>query len=104
MPEIKSQPTYYVAFFELAYKSIEEVRAKDPETLASHLARSNELYRKNKLLMAGALSSQPGDMVTTMGLFYSREDAEEHAKSDPFVLKGMVARWYIRDWINILQR
>ncbi len=37
-----------------------------------------------------------------MGLFPSHEAAEEYAAGDPFVLNGMVTKWYIREWTNIL--
>lgn len=33
-----------------------------------------------------------------MSIFTSRAAAEECAKSDPFVLNGVVAKWYVRDW------
>ncbi|HVS43514.1 MAG TPA: YciI family protein [Candidatus Dormibacteraeota bacterium] len=28
----------------------------------------------------------------------SREAAEEFVEDDPFVLKGAIARWHIREW------
>ncbi len=37
-----------------------------------------------------------------MGIFTSREAAEEFARSDPFVLHGVVRRWYIREWNEAL--
>lgn len=103
MVEFEEQPSYYVAFFIIPGTSLEDVRASAPEALAAHLKRSKEMQRQGKLLMAGALrDTTPGEPLTTMGLFRSRDDAEAYAAGDPFVLNGMVSHWYIREWANIL--
>ncbi len=34
----------------------------------------------------------------SMAIFTTREAAEAFARSDPFVLKGVVRRWSIREW------
>jgi len=103
MVEIKSQPTYFVAFLKTRFTSIDEVKAKMPDALATHLSRSNELHRHGKVLMAGAFRSNPGEFVTTMAVFYSREDAEEYVRGDPFVINGMVSDWHIEEWASILR-
>lgn len=93
---------YYVAFFEISYRSLDEVKAKEPQSLSAHLARSKELYREGKVLMAGAFLDRPDQPLKTMGIFASHEDAEEYVKGDPFVLSGAVTNWYIREWANIV--
>jgi uncharacterized protein YciI len=103
MIEFEEQPIYYVAFFVIPGTSIEDVRTSASEALAAHLKRSKELQRQGKILMAGALlDTTPGEPLTTMGVFRSRDDAEAYAAEDPFVLNGMVTHWYIREWANIL--
>jgi uncharacterized protein len=37
-----------------------------------------------------------------MGIFTTREAAEEFASGDPFVLNGVVAQWSIRPWREVL--
>jgi len=37
-----------------------------------------------------------------MGIFTSRAAAEEFVKADPFVAHGVVARWTIREWNEVL--
>lgn len=101
MTEIRSQPVYYVEFFTTKYKSMEEVKTRAPEALAAHIARSNGLHKEGKLLMAGAFRNNPGESVSTMGVFLTREDAEEYAKGDPF--GGMISEWHVREWNNILK-
>jgi uncharacterized protein YciI len=38
----------------------------------------------------------------SMGIFTTREAAEEFVRGDPFVLNGIVRNWYIRDWHEAL--
>ncbi len=103
MFEIQSQPSYFVVFFTTKYKSMDEVIAKSPETLATHVSRSNELRKKGKLLMAGAFRNESDEPVKTMAVCYSKEDAEEYAKGDPFLLIGKIAEWHIVEWSNIFR-
>ncbi len=103
MVEIKNQPKYYVVYFITKYKTIDEVRAKAPEVITAHLERSDKLHNEGKVIMAGAFLDRPEEPVTTMAIFYTREAAEEFAKGDPFVLNGMVSKWYVREWANILK-
>jgi len=37
-----------------------------------------------------------------MAIFTSREAAEDFAAGDPFVLEGVVSRWYLREWRDAL--
>jgi hypothetical protein len=93
---------YYVLFCITSYQSVDEVKTKDPQSLFAHMARSKELHSKGKVLMAGAFLDDSDEPLTTMGIFATREDAEEYAKSDPFVLNATVTKRYIREWANIL--
>jgi hypothetical protein len=38
----------------------------------------------------------------SMAIFTTREAAEDFAAGDPFVLNGVVRKWYVRDWNEIL--
>jgi uncharacterized protein YciI len=102
MVERKRPPVYYVLFCVMKYKDIEEAKSKDPDTIAKHLASSRELHRSGNPIMAGAFLNNPEGPLTTMGVFSSNEAAEQYAKSDPFVLKGMVSKRYIPEWANAL--
>lgn len=100
--EIKDQAVYYAAFFTTSFNTIEEAQAQFPGALAAHIARSKEFHKTGTLLMAGAFLKNPGEPLSTMAVLISREAAEDYAKGDPFVLNGMVANWYVREWANIL--
>lgn len=37
-----------------------------------------------------------------MGIFTTREAAEEFVRGDPFVVNGVVRKWHIREWNEAL--
>jgi uncharacterized protein YciI len=64
-----------------------------------HVARLKEFHERGVLLMAGPFSN-PAEGA--MGLFTNREAAEEFIKGDPFVMHGVVSRWSLREWNEVL--
>ena len=60
-----------------------------------------ELHSKGSLLMSGAfLDSQDGHL-STMAICSSRQSAEDYIKEDPFMIKGMIKNFSIREWANM---
>ena len=51
--------------------------------------------------MSGAFIDKKDEPLSTMAVLTSREAAEEYITGDPFVIKGMVSNWYIREWANM---
>ena len=50
--------------------------------------------------MVGPFNDPPlGD---AMGVFTTREAAEEFVRLDPFVISGIVGTWTIREWNEVL--
>jgi uncharacterized protein YciI len=80
------------------YESAEDVAVKAPLYFPAHRARWQEFSRRGELLMIGPFANQDG----AMGIFASREAAEEFVRGDPFVLNGVVRSWTIRDWNEAL--
>ncbi len=101
MTEPRKQVVYYVALFTINLKDIEEAKARAPEALAAHLARSRKLHEEGPLLLAGAFLHEPDQPLSTMAVLTSREAAEEYARGDPFVQNGMVTEWSVREWANM---
>jgi uncharacterized protein len=96
------QAQYFVAFFQTRFASLAEVSEQAPDDLAAHIARSKQWHEQGRLLLAGAFLDRPEEPVSTMAVLASREDAEEYAAGDPFVVKRMVASYEIRPWANML--
>jgi uncharacterized protein len=100
-PDAPVLPIKYVLSFVTRYPSLDEAVAQAPDDIRAHTARTSEFHGRGQVLMAGALHAPEGPLKT-MAIFPSRESAEEFAKGDPFVLKGMVDSWRIREWNDVL--
>ena len=76
------------------YESSDDVRSKAPIHFPAHRARWEEFRSRGELLLIGTFS----DLSGAMGVFSTREAAEEFVKGDPFVLHGGVKAWHIHEW------
>jgi uncharacterized protein YciI len=82
----------------LIYTSADDVAAKAPAHFAAHRARWAEFQAAGTLLLIGPYADQSG----ALAVFTTREAAEEFARSDPFVLHGVVREWSVREWLEAL--
>ena len=82
------------------YESAPDVAARAPAHMAEHRARWEEFGRRGELLMIGPFANAQEE--GSMGIFTTRQAAEEFVRGDPFVLNGVVRNWYIRDWREAL--
>jgi uncharacterized protein YciI len=86
----------YVLLYHSSPDFIEQV----PAHIDAHRALWSAFHADERLLMIGPFSDPPlGD---AMGVFATREAAEEFVRLDPFVAHGIVATWTIREWNEVL--
>ena len=85
----------------LQYHPSEGFQALAREHGPAHVARLREFAGRGELLMVGPLDDPPSGEA--LGVFTTRESAEEFVRDDPFVVHGVVARWVVRPWNEILQ-
>jgi uncharacterized protein len=90
---------FHVVFLKVDYTSLDEVPR---EQLAEHVARSRRWHGEGRLLMAGAFVDRPGEPIQTMAVVRTRQDAEEFAAGDPFVVAGTAQVTAVRPWADIL--
>lgn len=90
---------FHVVLLQVDYASMEDVPR---EPLAAHMARSRQWHADRRLLMAGAFLDRPGEPIQTMAVVRTREDAEEFAAGDPFVVAGTARVIAIRPWADLL--
>lgn len=83
----------------MLYEVTAEGLTKAREHLPAHRARIDEFHRRGVLLMVGPFAN-PAEGA--MGIFSSREAAEEFIQGDPFVIHDVVARWTLREWNEAL--
>ncbi len=80
-----------VSFYDVAPEAL----AKLKEHFPAHRARLEEFHTRGVLIAAGPLGNPP---ESAMGIFTSREAAEEFIKGDPFVTNGLVSKWRLLEW------
>ena len=84
----------------MTYSAVEDFLPLAQQHGASHVARLHEFHDRGVLLMVGTFDEpMNGD---AMGVFTTREAAEEFVAGDPFVLHGVVAEWTVRPWDEVL--
>ena len=85
----------------MTYRAVDDFLPLARANYAEHSARVREFAERGVLLMVGTLDEpMNGD---ALGVFTTREAAEEFVAGDPFVLNGVVAEWSIRPWNEVLR-
>jgi uncharacterized protein len=84
----------------LLYESADDALSKAPVHFAAHSARLQEFHARGDILMVGAFGD-PQEQGS-MAIFPTRAAAEAFVEGDPFVLNGVVRRWEIREWNEVL--
>jgi uncharacterized protein len=82
----------------LEYYPSEDFMALARQHGAAHQARLREFHERGLLLMAGPLDDPPSGQA--LGIFTSREGADEFVAGDIFVRGGVVARYEIRPFAD----
>jgi uncharacterized protein YciI len=83
----------------LFYESAPDVLEKAPLHMPAHHAYWTDFRRFGTMLMLGPFGNPEEG---ALGVFTTREAAETFAAGDPFVLEGVVKRWYVRDWHEVV--
>jgi uncharacterized protein YciI len=84
----------------LTYRAVEDFLPLAQQHGPAHVARLHEFHDRGVLLLIGTLDEpMNGD---ALGVFTTREAAEEFVAGDPFVVHGVVAGWAVRRWNEIL--
>jgi uncharacterized protein YciI len=87
---------HYLLFYEVA----DDYLNRRAEFRSRHLTMAWSASDRGELVLAGALAN-PVDGAVLLFKGDSPAVAENFAKSDPYVLNGLVKRWYIREWNTV---
>ena len=88
---------HYLLFYELSDDYLE----RRGEFRGVHLNLAWKASESGDLVMAGALA-EPADASLLLFQGESSAAAEQFAKNDPYVLNGLVKRWYVREWTTVV--
>ena len=87
---------HFLLFYELERDYME----RRGEFRAVHLDLAWKASEAGDLVMAGALAD-PADTAVFLFRGESSAVAERFAQGDPYVVNGLVKRWYVREWTTV---
>jgi uncharacterized protein YciI len=87
---------HYLLFYEVA----DDYLSRRTEFRNIHLELAWKAVERGELVLGGALAD-PVDGVIILFKGDSPEVAESFARVDPYVLNGIVKRWYVREWTTV---
>jgi uncharacterized protein len=89
--------THYLLFYEVA-DGYAERRIPFRQL---HLAHASQAVGRGELVLGGALAN-PLDLAVLLFRGESPAAAEAFARADPYVINGLVRRWYVREWTTVV--
>jgi uncharacterized protein YciI len=78
-----------MSYYALVYDVVEDFVTRRAPYRTEHLELARAARRRGELLLAGALLVFRADDQAT---------AEDFARRDPYVTRGLVTRWRVRPW------
>ena len=85
----------------LLYEAAPDFMPKVPAHIEAHRALWRQFAQAGTLLMIGPFTDPPAGGA--LGIFSTRAAAEAFVAADPFVTHGLVARYTIREWNEVLR-
>ena len=86
--------------FLLFYETESDYLARRAAFRDEHLRKAWAAHAKGDLVLGGALAN-PVDGAVLLFKCDSPGIAETFAREDPYVLNGLVRRWYVREWTTV---
>jgi uncharacterized protein len=90
---------HYLLFYEVS----DDYITRRAQYRDAHLAKAWAASERDELVLGGALANPP-DAAILLFQGDSPAVAEQFAKEDPYVLNGVVKRWYVREWTTVVGR
>jgi uncharacterized protein YciI len=88
---------HYLLFYEFVADYLE----RRAPLRAEHLNLAWEAQGRGQLILAGAFAD-PTDGAVLLFQCESSAVPESFAAADPYVLAGLVTRWYVRRWSTVV--
>ena len=88
-------------YFILSYEVVDEFVARRAPFRQQHLQLVQETHARGELLLAGALA-EPADRALLVFQCADRSIPETFVSQDPYVINGLVKKWEVRPWNNVI--
>jgi uncharacterized protein len=90
-----------MSYFVLRYDLVDDYLERRAALRDAHLGLARAAFERGELVLAGALAG-PADQALRVFSAPERSVVEAFARSDPYVLEGLVTRWEVRDWTVVV--
>jgi uncharacterized protein YciI len=87
---------HYLLFYEVG----EDYISRRAEFRNAHLELGWKASDRGELILGGALAN-PIDGAVLLFKGDSPQVAEKFAQTDPYVINGIVKKWYVREWTTV---
>jgi uncharacterized protein len=88
---------HYLLFYELSSDYLQ----RRPAFREEHLKKAWQASARGELVLGGALADSV-DQAVLLFKAESRQVVENFATTDPYVLNGLIKRWYVREWTTVV--
>ena len=88
-------------YFALFYETADNFPERRMPFRGSHLQLVQDAHDRGELLLAGALTD-PADRALLVFRSLDKSVAEDFARRDPYVTNGLVTRWQVREWGQVI--
>ena len=88
---------HYILFYDV----VDDFPNRRAPFRGEHLAHAQRAVARGELVLGGALAD-PVDGSILLFEGDSPEAAEQFAKTDPYVVNGVVTRWRVRKWTTVV--
>jgi uncharacterized protein len=85
----------------LMYDAVDDYVSARAPFRKVHLLHATAAHERGELILAGALAN-PADGAVLVFQGDSPRVAEDFAKTDPYVLNGVIKSWRVREWTTVV--
>jgi uncharacterized protein YciI len=85
----------------LIYDVVDDYVTRRAQFRSAHLEKAWAAHDRGELVLGGALLDPP-DSALLLFRCGSPREAEEFARTDPYVVNGLVKIWRVREWNTVV--
>jgi uncharacterized protein len=85
----------------LFYDAVDNYEERRRPFRGAHIEHARKAVARGELVLGGALA-HPIDGAVLLFQGDSADVAEDFAKSDPYVLNGLIKNWRVREWTTVV--
>jgi hypothetical protein len=91
-----------MAYYAMIYDLVDDYMARRGTFREEHLKLAADAHARGELLLGGAFADPPDKALMIFRVDDSKV-AESFARTDPYVVNGLVRRWEVRPWTVVIK-